>query len=149
VGTERFISFSLLSLIIPSRRFSLLPWNTSLKRILIKYDKIFFLHFEKIKKCCFSYRKINYFKWLHVKISGFHDGDYEECRPVVLVRTYVSEEPRASIIRVAIVGELGTALRSSLLITANVVPSPPILVTLMLEVLNSPQNISSYKSHKA
>jgi hypothetical protein len=65
------------------------------------------------------------------------------CR-VALVRTDVSEELSASIIRVRRIGELGTTLavisnRGSvrwLLVTANVVPST-ILVSLMMEVLSS------------
>jgi hypothetical protein len=48
-------------------------------------------------------------------ISGFHDDDYEECGllgcyTMWLVRTEVSEEHRASIIRVTRIGELGTTL---------------------------------------
>jgi hypothetical protein len=70
-------------------------------------------------------------------------------RRVALVRTDVSEEPSASFIRVTRIGELGTTvavtsnqvvfLRSvrRLLVTANVVPSSPILVTLMKEALCS------------
>jgi hypothetical protein len=47
------------------------------------------------------------------KIWGLHDGDYEECcllrcDAVWLVRTKVSEERIASIIRVTTIGELGT-----------------------------------------
>jgi hypothetical protein len=48
------------------------------------------------------------------KIWGFHGGDYEECRilgcyvSVDLVRTDVSEESIASIIRMKRIGELGT-----------------------------------------
>jgi hypothetical protein len=51
------------------------------------------------------------------KTGCFHNGDYEECRRVAssgmlnrvaLVRTDVSEELSASIIRVTIIGELGT-----------------------------------------
>jgi hypothetical protein len=62
-------------------------------------------------------------------------------RHVALVRTDVSEELSASFIRVTRIGELGTlaiTLRSlrQLLVTANV-PRSPILVTLMMEVLNS------------
>jgi hypothetical protein len=67
-------------------------------------------------------------------------------RRVALVRTDVSEELRTSIIRVTIIGELGTlavtsnrrTLRSvrRLLVTANV-PSSTILVTLMMEALSS------------
>jgi hypothetical protein len=55
-------------------------------------------------------------------------------RRVALVRTDVPEEPSASIIRVTIIGELETI---RLLVTANVVPSSPILVTLMMEALGS------------
>jgi hypothetical protein len=50
-------------------------------------------------------------------------------RHVALVRTDVSEELSPSIIRVTRIGELGT--------TGNVVPSSPILVTLMMEALSS------------
>jgi hypothetical protein len=66
-------------------------------------------------------------------------------RRVTLVRTDVSEELNASFIRVTRIGELGTTLahlvflRSvrRLLVTASVVPSSPILVTLMKEALSS------------
>jgi hypothetical protein len=56
-----------------------------------------------------------------------------------LVRTDVSEDPSASIIRVTRIGELLVFLCSErrLLVTANVVPSPPILVTLMMGALSS------------
>jgi hypothetical protein len=53
-------------------------------------------------------------------------------RRVALVRTDVSEEPSASFI-------------SRLLVAASVVPSSPILVTLMKEALG----VDSYKSHTA
>jgi hypothetical protein len=70
-------------------------------------------------------------------------------RRVAIVRTDVSEELGASIIRVTRIGELGTtlaltsnrrtlrSLRSvrQLLVTANV-PSSPTLVTLMMEALS-------------
>jgi hypothetical protein len=73
-------------------------------------------------------------------------------RRVALVKIDVSEELGASIIRVTRMGELGTlavtsnrrALQSTkvflrsmrrLLVTASVVPSSPILVTLMKEAL--------------
>jgi hypothetical protein len=66
---------------------------------------------------------------------------------VALVRTDVSEELSASFIRVTGIGELGTTLALTsnistlvflrcvrrLLVTANVVPSSPILVTLVKE----------------
>jgi hypothetical protein len=67
-------------------------------------------------------------------------ASYAMLRRVALVRTNVSEELRASIIRVIRIGELGTLavtnnqrtlyfLRSMrrLLVTANVVPSSPFL----------------------
>jgi hypothetical protein len=57
---------------------------------------------------------------------------------VALVRTDVSEEPSASFIRVTRIGGLGTTLAATrLLVAASVVPSPPILVTLMKEALGS------------
>jgi hypothetical protein len=64
---------------------------------------------------------------------------------VALVRTDVSEELSASIIRVTRIGELGinlahlVFLRSAcrLLVTADVVPSSLILVTMMMEALSS------------
>jgi hypothetical protein len=63
-------------------------------------------------------------------------------RRVTLVITDVSEELNSSFIWASIIGELGTTLaflRSvrRLLVTANFVPSLPILVTLMKEALNS------------
>jgi hypothetical protein len=69
-------------------------------------------------------------------------------RRVALVRTDVSEERSASIIRVTRLGELGTMLAVTskvvflrtvrrFLVTANVVPSSPSLVTLMVETPRS------------
>jgi hypothetical protein len=64
-------------------------------------------------------------------------------RRVALVRTDVSEELSASFIRVTKIGELGTLAVISnrrtlqLLVTASVVPSSPIFVTLMKEALSS------------
>jgi hypothetical protein len=58
-------------------------------------------------------------------------------RRVALVRTDVSEELSASVIRVTRIGEIG-----KLAVTSNrrtVVPSSPILVTLMMEALSSPE----------
>jgi hypothetical protein len=62
-------------------------------------------------------------------------------RRVALVRIDVSEEPSASFIRLIRIDELGTTLgitnnRRLLLVTANVVPSSPILVTLMKEAIS-------------
>jgi hypothetical protein len=69
---------------------------------------------------------------------------------VALVRNVVSEEPSASFVRVTRIGELGTTLAATssrrkvflrsvrrLLVAASVVPSSPILVTLMKEALGS------------
>jgi hypothetical protein len=53
-------------------------------------------------------------------------------RRVALVRTDISEEISASIIRVVFVRSV-----RRLLVTVNVVPSSPILVTLMKEALSS------------
>jgi hypothetical protein len=67
-------------------------------------------------------------------------------RHVALVRTDVSEEPSATFIRVTRIGEIGTTLALTsvflrsvrrLLVTASVVRSSPILVTLMKEALSS------------
>jgi hypothetical protein len=68
------------------------------------------------------------------------------CR-VSLVRTDVSEKRIASIISLTIIGELVTTLAVEelvfllsvllLLVTANVVPSSPFLVTLMMEAMHS------------
>jgi hypothetical protein len=75
-------------------------------------------------------------------------------RRVALVRTDVSEELSASFIKVAKIGELGTTLAVTsnrrslrrntilrsvrlLLVTASVVPSSSIFVTLMKEALGS------------
>jgi hypothetical protein len=58
-------------------------------------------------------------------------------RRVALVRTDVSEVLSASIIRVTRIGELGTTL----LITANVVPSSSIIVTLMMEGIHSSETL--------
>jgi hypothetical protein len=60
-------------------------------------------------------------------------------RRVALVRTDVSEEPSISFIRVTRIEILLVFLRSScqLLVAASVVPSSPILVTLMKEALGS------------
>jgi hypothetical protein len=53
-------------------------------------------------------------------------------RRVALVRTDVSEELSASFIRVTRIYELGTTLAAT-----SIVPSSPILVTLMKEALGS------------
>jgi hypothetical protein len=58
-------------------------------------------------------------------------------RRVALVRTDVSEEPSASFIRVTRLGGLGTTLAATSNRRACVVPSSPILVTLMKEAQGS------------
>jgi hypothetical protein len=74
-------------------------------------------------------------------------------RRVGLVRTDVSEELSASFIRITRIGELGTTLAVTsnrrsvrrLLVTANVVPSSSIIVTLMKEALSSSE--TSVQTH--
>jgi hypothetical protein len=66
----------------------------------------------------------------------------EMLRRVALVRTNVSEEFSASFMSVTRIGELGKTLavtsnQRTLLVTASVFPSSPILVTLMKEALSS------------
>jgi hypothetical protein len=66
-------------------------------------------------------------------------------RRVAVVRTDVSEESSASFITITRIGEIGTTLAATsnrrtlrrLLVAASVVPSSPILVTLMNDGLNS------------
>jgi hypothetical protein len=73
-------------------------------------------------------------------------------RRVALVRTDVSEEFNASFIRLTRMGELGTTLAVTgnrrfprsvrrLLVTASVVPSSPILVSLMVEAISSSETL--------
>jgi hypothetical protein len=76
------------------------------------------------------------------------NGVFWMLRHVALERTDVSEELSTSFIRVTRIGEVGTTLavasnrrtlrrNSWLLVTASVVPSSPIIVTLVKEALNS------------
>jgi hypothetical protein len=58
-------------------------------------------------------------------------------RRVAPVRTDVSEELRASIIRETRIGELGTMLAVTTNVTVNTVHSSPIFVTLMIDALSS------------
>jgi hypothetical protein len=70
-------------------------------------------------------------------------------RRLILVRTKVSEERIASIIKVTRIGEVGTTLKVirnqsnllQLLITTNVVASSPILLTLMMEAIRSSETL--------
>jgi hypothetical protein len=70
------------------------------------------------------------------------------CR-VSHIRTDVSEERSTSIIRVIRIGEVQLFLRNmrQLLVTANAVPSSPILVTLVMEALLSSKSSDLNKSH--
>jgi hypothetical protein len=79
--------------------------------------------------------------------------------PCDYLRTDVSDELSASFIVVTRIGELGTTLavtsnrrtlrsNTKLLVTANVVPSSPILVALTEEALSSSETFGSHKSHK-
>jgi hypothetical protein len=58
-------------------------------------------------------------------------------RRVTLLRTYVSEERSSSFIRVTRVHLVFLRSVRRLLVTASIVPSSPILVTLMNEALSS------------
>jgi hypothetical protein len=73
-------------------------------------------------------------------------------RRVALVRTEISEEFSASFIRVTRIDELNTKvfLRSvrRLLVTASVVPSSPILVTLLKGALLSSETLVLTKSKR-
>jgi hypothetical protein len=79
-------------------------------------------------------------------------------RLVALVRTDISDERITSIVRVTIIGEVETMLVATsnrvflltvlrLLVIANVVPSSPILVTLMMEVLRSSETSVLQEPH--
>jgi hypothetical protein len=81
-------------------------------------------------------------------------------RRLALVRTDISGELSASFIRVTIIDELGTTLALTsyrrtlrLLINGSVIPSSPIIVTLMKEALRSsdrflqePHGVTSQKT---
>jgi hypothetical protein len=93
-----------------------------------------FAHYLNFK----SFKKIAIYVTIMVSSGMLHR--------VALVRTDVSEEPSASFIRVTRIGKLGTTLAATsiflrsvhrLLVTASVVPSSPILVTLMKTALGS------------
>jgi hypothetical protein len=101
--------------------------------------------------CIASKNKYTYIRFEVFTAVTVKNGIFWELRRVALVRTDVSGELSASIIRVTRIGELGTTLAVTsnqptlrrntklrrLLVTANVVPSSPILVTLMVEALSS------------
>jgi hypothetical protein len=82
-------------------------------------------------------------------------------RRVALVRSDVSEECRAPIIRVTRIGELGTMLAVTsnrrtlrkntmlLLVTANIVPSSPILCHPDDGGVTFIRKVGSYESHTA
>jgi hypothetical protein len=69
---------------------------------------------------------------------------------VALVRTDISEECIASIIKVTRIGELRmlavTSNQSTLLVTANVAPTSPILFTLMMDVIHSSETSVSTRT---
>jgi hypothetical protein len=80
------------------------------------------------------------------------NGVFWGVTPCGSCKTNASEELSASIIRVTRIGELVTTLAVTsnriflrsvfrLLVTANVVPSSPIIVTLMMEALNSSETL--------
>jgi hypothetical protein len=81
----------------------------------------------------------------HRALFSLKNGVFWDVRPRSSCRTDVSEELSASFIRVSRIGDIGTTpchvvfLRSlrRLLVAASVVPSSPILVTLIKEALSS------------
>jgi hypothetical protein len=87
----------------------------------------------------------NFCNTIFINKPVFTMASFQMLRRVAFVRTDDSEELSASFIRVTRIGELGTTLALTsnrlsvrrLLVRAKVVPSSPILVTLMKEVLSS------------
>jgi hypothetical protein len=73
------------------------------------------------------------------------NGVFWMLRHIVLVRIDVSEELNVSFIRLTRIGELTLAVtsnrRTRFLVTAYVVPSSPILVSLMKEALSSSETL--------
>jgi hypothetical protein len=71
---------------------------------------------------------------------------------MALIRTDVSEELSAPFIRVTRIGELGTTLAVTsnrcMIVTASVVPSSLILVTLMKEAPSSSENRFLQEPHR-
>jgi hypothetical protein len=93
---------------------------------------------------------------LHGILSNYCSEEWRMLRRVVLVRINVSEELSAFIIRMTRIGELRTTLAVTsnrrtlrrntmcvlrLLVIANVVPSSPILVTLMMQTIRSSETL--------
>jgi hypothetical protein len=71
-------------------------------------------------------------------------------RHEAFVKTDVSGERNASIIKVTRICEPGTlAVSSNRSQRTGNVPGSPILVTLMMEALRSPRNVGYYKNHMA
>jgi hypothetical protein len=69
---------------------------------------------------------------------------------MAVVKTGVSEDHIASIITVTRIDELRTVLALTIkgsIVTANVVPSSPVLVTLMMEAIRSYVSSVLKKSH--
>jgi hypothetical protein len=99
---------------------------------------------ELLYRTILLYRPANFFRFLR-RLPSFWI-----LRHVPFVRADVSEERIASVITGTTVGELGTTLavtsnrntlRRNLLVTANVVPSSLVLVTLMVEAKHSSETL--------
>jgi hypothetical protein len=99
------------------------------------WDVIFKTHFVRVKETFASFQKVTkprsqINRHRRMASSGM-------LRRVALVETGVSDELSASFIRVTRIGEITTTLP----VTASVVPSSPILVTLMKEELSSSETL--------
>jgi hypothetical protein len=99
-------------------------------------------------KCGWTDRHNFVFKFYCGKHARRRMPSSEILRRVTLVRTDVSEECIASIIRVITIGDLGTTIAITsnrntlqLLVTASVASSTQILVALMMEAIRSSETL--------
>jgi hypothetical protein len=89
------------------------------------------INFNRLKQ------DLNNVRFEVITVATMNNAVFWDVTPYAFVRTDVSEERIASIIRVTRIGELGTLSATSNRVTANVVPSSPILLPLMIEGLSS------------
>jgi hypothetical protein len=122
---------------------------------------------HKFRQFCIWNKVVTYFldveieENMNVKCLSWRMPSSCMLRRLALVRPNILEECIASIVRVTIIGEIGTVWHIGLIhsvirlvVTANVVHTSPILVTLMMEAivptkrrfLQEPHNIASQKT---